>query len=200
MQSKAVPEKNGPVPEDNSELGGLTMEEFCRIFPEEFDRGFDTWTSCFDFEGRLEDKENNTNQRLARLQYKTRQPRLATEADVKTDTKASKRTGGAAAEDEKNGGISSARAEDGPTSLTSFGMIAEPPALPISRDDALVDKGTEAPKPCLSPVRTPTAGAASTAMKTIFPLPRLWSFCPTKDMNFITTASIQTYATYSSFW
>ena len=57
-----------------------------------------------------------------------------------------------------NGTSSSVRVDGGPTSLTIFGMIAEPLALPY-RDDALVDKGTEAPKPCLAPVkmRTPTA-------------------------------------------
>ena len=39
-----------------------------------------------------------------------------------------------------NGDSSSARVDDSPTSSTSFGMIAESPALPIFRDDALVDK------------------------------------------------------------
>ena len=76
---------------------------------------------------------------------------------------------------------SSARVNGGPTSLTNFGIIAEPPALP-SVNDVLVEKGAEAPKPCPSSVemRTPTAaggllpaGTASTAMWIIFspPLP-----------------------------
>ena len=65
--------------------------------------------------------------------------------------------------------------------LTSFGDdFTGPPTLPCSRDDALVDNGAVAPKPCLSPVemRTRTAaagllhaGTASTTMKTIFPRP-----------------------------
>ena len=102
----------------------------------------------------------------------------------------------------------SAKVDGGPTRLTSLGMIAEPPALPC-RDDALVNKGAEAPKPCLSPmeVRTPTAagsllpaGTVSTAMKTIFPPPPLWDFCPTEERNFTRTYAIQTYTTYNSFW
>ena len=105
------------------------------------------------------------------------------EADVKPDTKTHKRMEDAAADRVKHGDSSSAkkRVDAGPTSLTSFGMIAEPPALPCW-DGALVDKNAEAPKPCLLPVemRTPPGaagllptGTASTAMRTIFsrPLP-----------------------------
>ena len=67
------------------------------------------------------------------------------------------------------------------TSSTSFGMKAEPSALPCW-DEVLVDKGAAAPKPCLSPVemRTPTAtggllpaGIASSAMIIIFSRPLL---------------------------
>ena len=57
--------------------------------------------------------------------------------------------------------------------LTSFGDDStEHPALPCCRDDAMVGRGAEAPKPCLSPVEmltlTPAggllpAGTASTA-------------------------------------
>ena len=80
----------------------------------------------------------------------------------------------------KNEDISSARVDDGPTSLTSFSMIAEPSAPENSIGDGLVGKGAEAPKPCISSVemRTPTAAGgllpastASTAMKGIFPRP-----------------------------
>ena len=80
-----------------------------------------------------------------------------------------------------------ARVDHDPMRLTSFGDDStetsfgddstEPPAPENFIDDALVDGGAEALKPCLSPVemRTPTAaggllpaGAASTAMRTIF--------------------------------
>ena len=67
-----------------------------------------------------------TSQCLAELQHGAQQPRLTTEADVEPDTKTRKRTENAAADQAKN---SSARVDDGPTSLTSFGMIAESPAL-----------------------------------------------------------------------
>ena len=84
-----------------------------------------------------------------------------------------------------------------------------PPDLPlylVSRDDALIDKGAAAPKPCLSFVEMRTltaagglllASTASTATRIIFyPLPR--RFCPTEETN-SETKSIQ-YATHSDFW
>ena len=85
---------------------------------------------------------------------------------------------------------SSAKVDYGPTSLTRFGMIAEPLAPEKSIGDALVDKDAEAPKLCLSPVemRTPTAtdgslpiGIASTATRTNFSPSPLWSFFPRRD-------------------
>ena len=207
-KSKPVPEANDPVPQDKPGLGSLTTEETRRIMSEELNKRFDEWTRHFDL--RLEDnKEKNTNRRSAGLEQEARQPRLATEADGEPDKKTRKCTEGASAADRvMNGDRSSARVDGDPTSLISFGMIAEPPALPC-RDDALVDKGAEAPKPCLSPVemRMPTAAGgllppciASTVMRSIFPPPPLWNFCPTEETNFRATTSIQTYATYNTFW
>ena len=69
------------------------------------------------------------------------------------------------------------RVDTGSNNSTSFGMQAEPEALPC-RDDVSVDKSAEAPMSCLSPVETCTlraaggllpVGAASTAMRTTFP-------------------------------
>ena len=69
------------------------------------------------------------------------------EADVITDMKTRKRTEGPSAADRvKNGDSSPARVDDGPTSLTSFGIMAEPPAPEKCIGDALVNKGAEAPK------------------------------------------------------
>ena len=70
--------------------------------------------------------------------------------------------------------------EDGPTSLTSFGMITEPPAPEQCIDDALVNNnGAEGLKPHLPLVEVcmlsstagglPPAGTASTAMRAILP-------------------------------
>ena len=67
-----------------------------------------------------------------------------------------KRTEDAAADQAKRGDSCSAKRVDaGPTGLTSFGMAAEPPAL-LRKDEVLVDKGAEAPKPCLSIVEIRT--------------------------------------------
>ena len=72
----------------------------------------------------------------------------------------------------------SAQVDIDPIRLTSFGDDSTgPPALPCSRDDALVDEGAEMPKHCLSSVETRTltavscfllAGTASRPMRTIF--------------------------------
>ena len=101
------------------------------------------------------------------------------EADVKSDTKTHKRTEDAAADRAKHGDkSSSARVDPDPMCLTSFGDDStEPPALPCM-DDAMIDKGAEAPKPRLSPVEMHTltaaggllpTGTASTARRTVFP-------------------------------
>ena len=113
------------------------------------------------------------------------------EADVKTDKKTRERTeGAAAAVQAKHGDRCSAKIfQAGPTSSTSFGKKAEPPALPC-RDDALVDIGTAVPKPCLSSVemRTLTAagglfptGKTSTATKTIFQQLPFWVLPDQRD-------------------
>ena len=102
-----------------------------------------------------------TKQRLAGLEQGARQPRLAMEADVISDSKTGKRTEGAAAADQAKRGdsYSSKKIQAGPTSSTSFDMKAKPSALPCTRDDVLVDIGAAAPKQCISPgeMRTRTA-------------------------------------------
>ena len=121
-------------------------------------------------------------QRSASLEQETRQPRLAMEAAVPTDTTTRKRTEDAAADQAKHRDSCSANQVDpDPMCLTSFGDDSIGPlALPCCKDGALVDKCAAVPKPCISPVemRTPTvagglppAGTASTAMKTIFSRP-----------------------------
>ena len=63
--------------------------------------------------------------------------------------KTRERVEGAAADDEKSEDISSARVDDGPMRLVSFGdqESTEPPALSQCNDDAQVNEGAEAPKP-----------------------------------------------------
>ena len=146
----------------------------------------------------------DTKQRLEGLEQDARQPRLAIKADVPPDAKTRGRTeGAAAAVQAKHGDSCSAkRVQAGPTSSTTFGMKAEPPALSRS-DDILVDIGAAAPKPCLSPVemRTLTAtgdlvpiGKTSTATMTISHQLSLW-FCLTKEIK----SRISQYAT-DCFW
>ena len=90
------------------------------------------------------------NQRLTRLEYDTRQPRLAMEAYRPANTKTRERTEGAAkAVQAKHGGSCTAqRVQDEPKISTCFGVLAEPPALPC-RDDVVVENGTAPPKSCL---------------------------------------------------
>ena len=138
-----------------------------------------------------------------------RQPRLAMKVDMPTDTKTPERTeGAAAAVQAKHGDSCSAkRAQAGPTNSASFGNdFTGPPALPCSRDDALVDNGAAAPKSCISPLEMRISIAsdgllpvstASTETTATFDQPCLW-FCPTKEINLRTSNQ---YATdYSSFW
>ena len=68
--------------------------------------------------------------------------------------KTRKRTEDAAADRVKNGDIASARVDDGPTSLTSFGTISEALLMALEKfiGNAMVSKGAEAPKPHLPSV------------------------------------------------
>ena len=105
---------------------------------------------------RLEDtKKKNKDQRLAGFKLEARQPRLATEANVEPGKKTRKRTEGAVAADQakhKRDSSSVKRVDDGPTSLTSFGKIAESPlAAEKCIGDILVNKGATVSKPHLPP-------------------------------------------------
>ena len=99
QKSKGVPEGSGPVPQDTSGLGGITMVEVRRIFSEVLDKHLSENTDILRAE----------NQRSAGLEYYARQPRLTTEADVESDSKTRKGTEDAAADRVMNGNSSSAR-------------------------------------------------------------------------------------------
>ena len=85
-----------------------------------------------------------TNQRLASLEQDTRQPRLDMEADVPADEKTRERTEGAATAVQAMHGdsFSAKKVQDGPLSLTTFGVKAKPAALPC-RDNVLVENGAK---------------------------------------------------------
>ena len=98
---------------------------------------------------RLTENLKRANQRVASLEQDTRQPRLAMEADVPADTKTRGRTGGAAIAVQAMHGdsFSANRVDPDPETFTSFGDDSTgPPALPCSRDDALVGNGAAAPE------------------------------------------------------
>ena len=153
-----------------------------------------------------------TNQRVAKLQHQVQQPRLATEADVRPDTKTLEHTKSAEVDEEKYGDISSARVDDNPTTLTNFANKVEPLAPEKGIGNALVNEGTEAPKTHLPPVEvrmlTSTAGGlvlagtVFTTLRAIFPPPPLpWSFCKTiEERSFSTITIIHTFAKYNNFW
>ena len=101
---------------------------------------------------------------------------------------------------------SATRVDPGPKiNSTSFGLKAEPPALPC-RDDVLVENGNASSKSCLPSLEmcSPSAvagllptGETSTATKMTFNRPPLRPY-PTEEINLRTTAQPVSYD--SSFW
>ena len=188
-QSEAILVRYGPVPHNDYEVGRLTMEELRRLFAE-LGKRFDRGTGHFDHE-RFGDTEETgkTNNLLSGLQHGALQSHVAMETDVKTDKKTRKRTEGAAAADRaKHEDSPSGKVDDGPTSLTSFCMIAQPLLMAPEKciGDTLVNRGVEASKLCSTPVEMRmlssaagglmSTGTASIMIRAIFPPPLFsWS-------------------------
>ena len=161
--------------------GQPTLANVYRVMEELFDRSDRKLDE-------LAEEMRVIDQRVASLEQDARQPRLAMVADGQADTKTRERTEGAATAVQAMHGdsCSANRVDPDPICSTSFGDdCTGPPALPCSREDALIDKGAAAPKSCLSPLemRTPIAtggslpaGETSTATKTTFDHSILW-FC-----------------------
>ena len=134
------------------------------------------------------------DQHVTRPEHGARQPRLANEADGPADTtKARERTEGAAtAGQAMRGDCFSARwIKPGPTTnLTSFGVKAEPPALPC-RDDVVVESGPTASESCLPSMEmrsstfagglVPTGEASKVSETTSNQLPL--RFCSTEETD-----------------
>ena len=195
-KSKAVPEGNDPIPQDACVMqGGITPEEIRRVMSETMGNALE----------EFKEGMRRVNQRLVSLEQDARQARFAMKADVTANKKTRERTEVAvAAVQVKYGDSCSAKkAQAGPT---SFGVKAEPPAIP-RRDDVLVDNGAAVPKSCVSPleIHTPTAAGGlllaskpSTTTKITYNQPR-HRICPTKETNSKRT-SVQYASYYSSFW
>ena len=134
------------------------------------------------------------------------------EADGPANTKTREHTEGAttAVQAMHGDSFSACRVDPGPkTNSTSFGMMAEPPALPC-RDDVVVESGDAAPKSCLPSLEMHTTTAAggllptgktSTATTTFNESPlRLYASEETnsKEAN---CKTLTPYVSYdSSFW
>ena len=156
-ESEAVPESNGPVPQQE-EFGSseLTLVGVYRMFKERFDR----WDRKLDNVAKY---WQSMDQRLAGLEPDARHPRLAMVADGQANTKTRERPHG--------GSCSADRIDPDPMCSTSFGNgCTEPPAPPCSGENALVDKGAAAPNSCLPSLKMRTTTAASGSLPPAKPL------------------------------
>ena len=142
-ESKDVREGNDdPVPEQEKLWSGQpTLADVYRMmekFLDRSDRKLD----------ELAEEMRVMDQRVASLEQDARQPHLAMVADGQADTKTRERTEGAATTVQAiHGNNCTANWVDtDPICSTSFGDdCTEPPALPCSRENALVDNGAAAP-------------------------------------------------------
>ena len=114
--------------------------------------------------GEIAEDMRTSSQHLVDLLHRAQELRLTIKVDVITDKKTPKRTEDSAADRVKNRDISPVKIDDGPMSLTSFGVIAEPLLMAPEKciGDALVDKeGAGAPKPHLPPVKVRMLSSAA---------------------------------------
>ena len=163
-ESEAVPEGNSPIPQQE-ELGSgePTLADIYRLCEERFDRMdsyFDRWNRKLD---EISNEARVIDQHVTSLEHGARQLRLAMEADGPANTKTRERTEGAATAVQamRGDGVSARRVGPDPnTNSTSFGVKAEPPALPC-RDDVVVESGDAAPKSCLPSLEMRSSTAAS---------------------------------------
>ena len=154
------------------------------------DSCFDRWNKNLD---EILDEMRKMDEHVTRLEHGARQLRLAMEADGQANTKTREHTEGAATAVQamRGDGFSARWVEPGPnTNSTSFGVKAEPPALP-RRDDVVVECGDAASESCLPSLemRSLTAagglvptGETSTASETTPNEPPL-RFCSTEETD-----------------
>ena len=187
MLGKNVPESNGPVSHQDEFWSDMKLDE-------------------------LTENLKRENQHVVNFEQDARQPRLTMVVDVKVDKKTHERTAGAttAVQAMHGDSVSANRVDSDPKRSTSFGDDSPgPPALPCSRDGALVGNGAAAPKSCLSPLemRSPTAAGglrpavkASTATRITFCQPRFRFFANEETNSERTSTQYALYYTSSSWW
>ena len=158
---------------------------------------------------KLKELMRRLEQYMLSQEQDTRQPRLAKEADGPVDTKTRERTESAATAVQaiRGDGFSACWVESGPnTNSTSFGVKAEPPALPC-RDDVVVESGAAASESCLPflGMRSSTAvdglvpiGEASKAKETSFNQPPL-RLCSTEETDHLEANCKKTSTPYASY-
>ena len=204
-ESEAVPESNGPVPQQEQfGSGEPTLADGYRLFEERFDNQqkrmdslFDGMDSCLDrWNSKLDEISDETrvvDEHVTSLEHGARQPRLAIEVNGYANTKTQEGTEGSANAGQAMRGDSCTaeqKVQDGPKTSITLGVEVEPPGLPC-REDVLVEDGATAPKSCLPSLgmRTATAadglvptGKTSTATETNFNQPPL-RFCSTEETD-----------------
>ena len=138
------------------------MGDVYRLLVEIFDRR-DSYSARLDKKlDEISAEMRKMNQHVTRLEHGARQLRLAMEADGQADTEIRERTEGAATAVQAMRGdcFSARRVEPGPTTnSTSFGVKAEPPALPC-RDDSVVECGSAASELCFPSMEMRSSTAA----------------------------------------
>ena len=204
-ESEAVPEGNGPVPQQEEfGSGEPTLADVYRLFEERFDKQqtrmdsfFDGMDSCFDrWNTKLDEISGETrvmDEYVTSLEHGARQPRLAMEANGHANTKTQERMEGAATAVQAMRGDSCTteqKVQNVPKTSITFGVEAEPPDL-LCREDVLVEDGATAPRSCLPSLEmgTTTAtgglvptGKTSTATETNFNQSPL-RFCSTEETD-----------------
>ena len=170
------------------------------------DSCFDRWNKNLD---EVLDEMRKMDENVTRLEHGARQPRLAMEADGQANTKTRERTEGTATAVQamRGDGFSARRVEPDPTTnSTSFGVKAEPPALPC-RDDVVVECGDAASESCLSSLemRSSTAagdlvptGEAFKATETNYNQPPL-RFCSTEETDHLEANCKKTSTSSASY-
>ena len=142
-----------------NESGSPTMMELFITWTqilEEMNRRLDKWDNNLDrMDDKVKDKAKKSksiNRPAGLQQLQAQQPRLVVKAGAFLD-KRDRENKEAFAPHGRSGDISSNRVHDDPMGWTSFGNTTVLSALTIiCSDDALVNEGPEASKPCLSSV------------------------------------------------
>ena len=158
-ESEAVPEGNGPVPQqDEFGSGQPTLVDALR----KIKKALKVCHRRFNKMEEYVDDLRSMGQRVGGLEPDARQPCLAMEADGPANTKTRERTESAATAVQAMHGDSFSACQVNPGSKsnsTTFGITAEPPAFPC-RDDVVVESGDAASKSCLPSLEMRTTTAA----------------------------------------